>query len=89
LRLAILIDNLAGIAEIELFDDQLILLQLLQGITHGPGRKFALPDNFLMGHRATFIEEMQDSPARLISLPVPTKMFQSGTFPILTDQSED
>ena len=27
--------------------------------------------------------------SRLISLPVPTKMFQSGTFPILTDQSED
>ena len=27
--------------------------------------------------------------SRLISLPVPTKMFQSGTFPILTYQSED
>jgi hypothetical protein len=27
--------------------------------------------------------------SRLISLPVPTKMFQSGTFPIPTDQSED
>jgi len=56
----VLINNTACIAEIELFDDQVLLLEFLQSITDGAWRKMGFCHNVLVRHFTTGPEYLQD-----------------------------
>jgi len=55
-----LVDDLPGILEVELLDDEVVFLQFLECIPDCPGGKVAHPDDFLVGHRTALFKEGQD-----------------------------
>lgn len=65
MRCFALINDLACVPEVELFYDQVVLLQLFQGISYGPRSKVTLAHNLFMGHGAPGLEQGQDGYRRL------------------------
>jgi len=60
LRTAILVDDLAGITEVELLDDKLPLFEFLQRIAHRAGCEMGLLHEILVGHRTARVQYLQD-----------------------------
>jgi len=55
-----LVDDLACVPKVEFFNDEVVFLQLLQGIASGPWGQVTLLYNLLVGHCPTLVQEGED-----------------------------
>ena len=55
-----LVDDLSCVPEIEFLNDEVVLLQFLQGIADCPWGQVALLNNLLVGHCPTLVQDGED-----------------------------